>query len=165
MRVTVNLTDKQLDKLDQLAKARNKKSKRFGACTYNSDQTGNDTHLIGLLGEFAVSQHFEVPLDETIYDNHGDVGADFVIDGLGRAEVKTTTYYAEPLLRVPVDSISKKTDAYILCAVNKNNLKQVQIIGWLGTKKVIQARQQKLSRYGPKNYIIAEESLKDIPLF
>jgi hypothetical protein len=165
MRIPIKITQTQLKKLQDLAKARNAKSKRFGEQTYNNKQTGNDTHLIGLLGEFAVSQHFEVPLDENIYDNHGDVGADFVLEELGRTEVKTTTYISEPLLRVPIDSISKKTDAYILCAIDKKDYSRVYIIGWLNAKKVIQAKQKKLSRYGPKNYIVEENQLKNVPLF
>lgn len=86
----IKLTDENIQYITELATKRNKKEKRFGACTYGG-KGSHDAHFIGLVGEFAVAQSLDKKVDERIFDNCGDNGFD--IDKWG---VKTSTHITDP---------------------------------------------------------------------
>tara|TARA_R110002020_G_scaffold466313_1_gene688772 strand:+ start:108 stop:635 length:528 start_codon:yes stop_codon:yes gene_type:complete len=173
-RVTIELTKKDIRFAKSLAKKRDAKKQRFGAGRYAacSDKTGSSekSHYYGLLGEIAVAKFFDVEVDETIYDNHGDSGVDLEVPKFGRCQVKTTTYTDKPLLRVPMErkkDVNKidVTDTFICCCINVRNHKFVDIVGWLEKDKVIKYKTRRFLRYGPLNYVVEESDLNTLNNF
>lgn len=165
MRIKAKLKPKEVAYVKALAAKRNAKEKRFGGKTYNDTMTSQYAHTIGLAAEFAVAKLLDLQLDDNIYDNHGDPGVDLtiVIDGkeLGIA-VKATTYKEDPFLRAEVKRNFENIDIYILCYVNKDNIADVEIIGWQYRTVVEKAKIRKFGRFGPQNYVLTEKELKGI---
>ena len=128
------------------------------AGTYVNDD-GSYAHTIGLIGELAIAKHLGMKVDDRIFQNKGDGGLDFDIPGLGKTQVKTTTYGEKPLLRAEVKKDKSSIDAYLLVYVNKKDYKEVYLIGWAKREDVIKAPKRKFSRYGPLNYVMSEEEL------
>ena len=144
--------------LKDLAKKRNKKEAKFGACTYGRKQGSCMAHFIGIAGEYAVAKSLNVPLDERIFEDHGDDGIDL---NDGKWGVKTTTYLDDPYLRVEVHHFNEEISGYVLCAYNPRiNLREVDIVGWAPRDEVKQAEKATLRRGGPLNYILKKNQLK-----
>ena len=83
------------------------------------------THFLGLAGELTVSLESGVPMDIELLIK-GDGGTDFLIDEK-RCDIKTSTYWEDPHLRLPPD-VERRADFYILVAINKQL--QSRICGW-----------------------------------
>lgn len=165
MRVRIRLTPKEVDYVHNMAKQRNKKAKRFGSKTYNDTMTSEKAHMIGLAAEFAVAQLLDLKIDDAIYDNHGDCGVDLQIKiddkDMGIA-VKATTYCEVPFLRAEVDRNIPEIGIYVLCYVNKDDISDIEIIGWQYREIVEKAKVRKFGRYAPKNYVLTEQELRGI---
>lgn len=168
MRIKVKLKPQEIEYIKGLSEQRNAKEKRFGAKTYNNKLTGQGAHLIGLAAEFAVSQLFNLKLDDAIYHNRGDSGVDLKISfdnkTMGIA-VKATTYRDEPFLRAEVKHNNDKIDIYILCYVNKDDVSEVELVGWQYRTIVEKAKIRKFSQFGPQNYVLKETELRSIHEF
>lgn len=162
MRVKIRLTNKEVEYVNQIAHQRNKKEKRFGGKTYNNKLNSEKAHLIGLAAEFAIAQLFGVQIDDKIYHNHGDSGIDLILSIKGtqvKVAVKATTYQAEPFLRAEVKHNKPEIDIYILCYVNKEDISDVEFVGWQYRQVVEKAKIRKFSQYGPQNYVLTEKEL------
>jgi hypothetical protein len=152
--------------LRELALKRNRKEKKFGACTYGGKQGSSMAHFIGLVGEYAVAKSVGTQVDERIFEDHGDDGID-IEDG--KWGVKTTTYIHDPYLRVEVHHFSEDIYGYILCAYKPNvNIRKlnvvgrkVNIVGWASREEVRSANKRVLRSGGPLNYILKDHQLKD----
>lgn len=159
------LNQKQIVKLFTLAKARNQKARKFGSSGFGRFRrnSGFYIHFIGLIGEFGVSQFLKVPLNEVIYDNHGDEGWDFDVKKFGKVDVKTTTYFKDPYLRIPVKEFDKNPDVktYFLVAVDEIDF-NYEVVGWISRDKVPEFEQKQLTPTGPLNYIIKREDLSPV---
>jgi hypothetical protein len=160
-RIQIKLTDDEVQTVRDLAAQRNLKAKRFGSKTYNGKNTSAETHILGLAGEFAIAKLCGVPVDSRIYSSHGDDGTDLVLPGIGNVAIKTTTYVDKPLLRAEVHRHKDVIDYYIACYVNANDISDVWFIGWATTEEVLNAKQRKFLRYGPTNYVLTEEQMRD----
>jgi len=178
--VEVKITDQDVARAKTLARARDAKKKKFGAGRHgNLSKSSEQSHIDGLYGEIAIAKHFGIELDTEIYDDHGDLGYDFLIpdpefEGFYlRADVKTAisgAAYMNPWLKVPAHykKDQKKIDncdIFIACYYNsRKSLAYIQ--GWV-TKETLMNREKeriKLNKggLGPWNYIVKKEEFKNI---
>lgn len=94
----------------------------------------------GLLGEYAVGEFLDEPMDTKLYAN-GDGGHDFVVNGV-TMDVKTARYHGGSALNRRVDEKTLrplKADVYIFCTWNEGR-KEIFIRGW--------ATRQQISEWG-----------------
>ena len=162
-RVQVKLPKKILDEAIDIAKQRDLKKKKFGSKSYNNSyRSSEDVHIVGAVGEAAVAHFFGVEMDKTIFHEHGDAGVDNTVKGYGNIEIKTTTYWKNPYLRVPAYRPNKDINHYILCYVDKKDYSNVWIIGVAKKEDVVKQTKRRLCKDGPLNYIVEEKELEKI---
>jgi hypothetical protein len=142
------------------AAKRNVKEKEFGPMTYGNRLTGLQAHIIGVVAEMAVAQHFGVEFDRSILPK-GDNGIDLVLPVLGKTNVKCTTY-DPPLLRVEVEHMTNEVDSYILVYVNPKNTSQGWLIGCATREEVKQGRKVQFVAGRPTNYVLEEHPLRGV---
>lgn len=172
-RIKITLTNEEVLFAKKLAQKRDAKKVRFGAGQYAecSVKTGSseNSHFYGILGEMAVAKHFGVKVDEEIFDSHGDDGIDLFIKKLGgKTQVKTTTYPKDPFLRVPMQREKDKEKienvaSFICCCLDVNIKNKIEIVGWATKAEVKTGKQRKFLRFGPTNYVLSENELRQIP--
>jgi hypothetical protein len=163
-RKLIVLTPERLQQATALAEGRNGKERALGPMTYGARLTGIQAHLVGLLGEQAVAQHYDLPVDVAIYDRHGDQGIDLTIPCLGVTGVKATTYLDDPLLRVEVEHAT--ADYFILVCVPDVARKpqEVYLCGYTTREKLLtEGRLVQLVRGGPMNRVMSEADLDAVP--
>lgn len=124
--VEVHFSDDEIQELVSLAEKRQ--------APKNGNQHATDkriikrdnvmTHLIGLLGEFAVSKLVGEPVDTSSYVS-GDLYKDFLIYGV-KIEVKTLQGY---LTFVSMDHF--KSDVAVLVNYEKGDNSKVTVQGWI----------------------------------
>ena len=119
-----------------------------------------ESHVLGILGEYAYHKVTGSKIDECIYQR-GDAGYDFEEDG-SKIEVKVSTYGPVGTeLKIPKKEYEeRKPDQYVLVYVNKNNLKDVTVLGKISRKTFDKKKREK--QYGPRypvNYIVGAEDL------
>ena len=170
----ITLTDEDLLKAESLAKARDAKKSKFGSGRHGKlTDSSEKSHLYGLAGEVAICNYLKIPLDETIYSDHGDEGYDLIIMGM-KADVKVATHPAaqyNPWLKVPCSSKKdkdklEKSDIFICCSYDKK--RSVRIWGWVDkatlknrkpSKPIINSR---TGKPGPVNYMVFTDELENI---
>lgn len=163
MRTKIDLTEEEVNKIYMLAEQRNGKEKRFGAKTYGGKRGSLEAHVIGLAGEYAVAKFFNTDINYFVYNNKGDNGIDIHTENR-KMSVKTTTYGEKPFLRVEANKINEEVNTYICVYVNKEDIKDVWIIGWACKDKVMSSKKRKFSRFGPTNYVLEEGELSSIQI-
>ena len=162
-RVKIDLPVEKLNEAIEIAKKRDAKKEKFGSKSYNNTyRSSEDVHIVGAVGEAAVAHFFGVDMDKTIFQEHGDAGVDNSVEGCGNIEVKTTTYWKDPYLRVPAYRPNKEIDYYVLCYVDKKDYSNVWIVGAAKRDEVVKKTKRRLYRDGPLNYILEEKELEDI---
>lgn len=164
-RIPVILPKDKIKEAYLLAKKRNQKEARYGAMTYGNVNAGLESHLIGMLGEMAVAYHFGIDVDKVIYDYHGDDGLDLTIAGFGLCQVKTTTYWQKPFLRVELEHYRKDIKSYFLCALWLMDIpttRTVEIVGWAPHELVAVQKPRRLGFNLPLNYILEEQELQSL---
>jgi len=161
MRLKIKLKPKVLKEALDFAEKRNKKEKRFGGKTYNDKHTALQAHSIGIIAEAAVASLFGLDFDKRVFEGSGDDGIDLTLPKVGICAIKCTTYSDNPYLRAEVRHHTDDIGVYVACYVNKDDLKDVWIIGWEYGVEVAKRKPRKLMRYGPWNYIIEEKDLRD----
>lgn len=152
---TLNTTDLKLAK--QLGNKRN--SKGFDG-TVDIDST--DAHIIGLKGEVAFANIYEIDPDFTYNDSGGDDGSDFTttIDGEEKQiNVKISTYYDDPWLKVRSSRIDQDSDIYVLGAINDSGNK-IKFVGWATHEMV--ANKEPTMKTGSKNHVLPPDELNPI---
>lgn len=160
-RKLIVLSPEDCTKALALVEGRNRKESRLGAMTYGGVRGGAEAHLIGMFGEMAVAKFFGLPVDERIFDHHGDDGIDLE-NGSRKYGVKCTTYLDEPYMRVEKKHFNRQLNGYILCAMNKATPAEVYLIGWATVDMIGTASQRRFVAKGPVNYVLREEQLIDI---
>ncbi len=163
-RQLVVLTPERLKQAVDLATARNKKEPCMGPMTYGGRLSGNQAHLVGILGEQAVAQHYGLLVDASVYDRHGDQGVDLVIPCLGVSGVKTTTYLDDPLLRVELEHAT--ADYFILACVPDvaDKPHEVYLCGFTTREKLLtEGRRVRFVPGGPLNWVMSEPDLDALP--
>lgn len=148
-----------------IAKKRNQKEAKYGAMTYGGVRGGFEAHLVGMLGEMAVAHHFGLDVDKVIYDDHGDDGIDLAVAGFGLSQVKTTTYWQKPFLRVELEHYREDVKSYFLCALwfpDIPTTRTVEIVGWAPQELVAAQEPRRLGPQLPLNYILEEQELQPL---
>lgn len=162
-RTQVTLPKEKLEEAINIAKQRDLKKERFGSKSYNNSyRSSEDVHIVGAVGEAAVAHLFGVEIDKTIFHDRGDAGVDNKVSTYGNIEVKTTTYWKDPYLRVPAYRPNKDIDYYVLCYVDKRDYSNVWIIGVAKREDVVNRPKRRLCKDGPLNYILKESELEKI---
>ena len=117
-------------------------------------------HFLGLVGEYAWSQHTGEAVDEEIYDVR-DGGEDF--DGV---EVKTITYMGkgEPELKITQKEYEERKvpNLYVLTRFDIKNT-EVELLGTISRESFDDIKVEK--QYGshlPKNYVVPVSKMKEI---
>lgn len=159
----LNISDDQLAKFLDLAKRRNRKQAKFGAMTYGGVRKSIDAHVLGMCSEGGVCLHYGLPYDERIYEEHGDNGIDTIRDipGLGPSQIKCTTYFDEPLLRVEIEHY--RSDVFYICVAVKDK-KEFWIVGCATAEQVRNAPTRQFVNGGPMNYVLEEDELSGAPV-
>ena len=161
-RVKIDLPQEKLKEAVEIAKQRDAKKEKFGSKSYNNTyKSSEDVHIVGAVGEAAVAHFFGVEMDKTIFQEHGDAGVDNTVKSYS-IEVKTTTYWKDPYLRVPAYRPNKEIDYYVLCYVDKRDYSNVWIGGSAKRGEVVKKTKRRLYRDGPLNYIMEEKELENI---
>lgn len=159
-RIKVTLTEPQYQQAVQLAQARNKKERRFGAMTYGEVRGSLEAHVIGIVPEMAVNILGGGEIDARIFESHGDEGIDTKLPELGLCGIKTTTYGDDPYLRVEIEHFRDDIDSYILCYYDPKQPRDVWVVGWATKDEVKRGRQKCFVRGGPLNYVLFERDLR-----
>jgi hypothetical protein len=117
-------------------------------------ESSRDIDLHGAIGELAVCRHFNLPFNTELRYNT-DFGIDIKYKNK-TIDVKTTYYKTGKLLFKSLDAF--KADIAILTYINKNNLKEVHILG--GITKTRFKEKCKLINLGYiDNLYVAQEDL------
>ena len=162
-RLQIKLPKENLEEAIDIAKQRDLKKEKFGSKSYNNSyRSSEDVHIVGAIGEAAVAHLFGVEIDKTIFHDRGDAGVDNKVETYGNIEVKTTTYWKNPYLRVPAYRPNKDIDHYVLCYVDKRDYSNVWVIGIAKREDVVNRPKRKLCKDGPLNYIFEESELEKI---
>lgn len=148
------LTPAETKEVRYLAALRNRKETIFGVSTYSSAYSALRAHEVGLAGEMAWCRFLGATIDSRCLPR-GDDGNDIVLHGATMA-VKTTTYTADPWLRVEDEHCS--ASLYLLASAHPD-LTCVRLIGWTTRAGVLRARRKRLTRNGPTNYIVGRVDL------
>tara|TARA_R100001377_G_scaffold85302_1_gene71401 strand:- start:2352 stop:2855 length:504 start_codon:yes stop_codon:yes gene_type:complete len=158
----LKLTDDELAYCKELGVKRHMAKKPSFRNSRNLRKQGfeGEIHMIGVIGEYAYHKVTGSKLDENIYAT-GDAGYDFEDDG-SKIEVKVSTYGPVGTeLKIPKKEYERiKPDQYVLVYVNKNNLKDVTVLGKISRKTFDKKKREK--QYGPRypvNYIVGAEEL------
>ena len=119
-----------------------------------------ESHVLGILGEYAYHKVTGSKIYECIYER-GDAGYDFEEDG-STVEVKVSTFGPSGTeLKIPKKEYEeRKPDEYVLVYINKNNLKDVTVLGKISRKNFDKKKREK--QYNPRypvNYIVGAEDL------
>ena len=116
-------------------------------------------HFLGLVGEYAWSQHSGEPLDETIYAVR-DPGEDFK-----GVEVKTVTYFGagEPELKIKVEEYEEKTpETYVLARFSMKS-REVEVLGTITRHDFEKCKvKKKYGRNLPTNFIVPVSKMRKV---
>jgi len=168
------LSSTDILKVESLAKARDAKKSKFGSGRHGKlTDSSEQSHFYGLAGEVAICKYLNIPLDETIYSDHGDEGYDLIIMGM-KADVKVATHPAaqfNPWLKVPCGSKKdkdklEKSDIFICCSYDIK--RTVRVWGWVdkatlkNRKPSDPIKNSRTGKPGPVNYIVKKNELENI---
>ena len=123
------------DDIKRLADERHEQKVRYKS----TRQYNPHTHFVGLLGEtvFAIASNLETDTELKI---KGDDGKDFVHEILGRVDIKTSTYYNDPILK-EFTNRQIHSDAEVLVALDMQN-KKGAVVGYATKQEVLNANTQ-----------------------
>ena len=127
------------------------------------------SHILGVLGELAYEKHTGIKMDRTIYAVR-DPGHDFETSKNDsqnfKIDIKTITYNGdgEKELKVKIDEFNKKTpDEYVLVFIDKDNLKEAMILGYISREDFRKNKKEKKYMYNyPSTYYVGESLLHPV---
>ncbi len=124
----VELSDEQYGRAQQIARQRNRSYQSIGGGRVCGQQSSEDAHLTGTIGETAYAARNDVCIDESVYD-YGDSGYDFEKgEGNLHIDVKTTaTDMQRPSLVVPKEP-EPSADLFFL--LHRFDERSVRIFGF-----------------------------------
>jgi len=129
--------------------------------TGDVDTDPEDAHILGMKGELAFARLYDLAPDLSIHDSGGDDGFDFraTVRGEQREiDVKATTHYADPWLKLRKDRCDTPTEIYVLAAVDQC---RVKFVGWLPESHL--KHKDTTTRTGRENYLCKPHEL--LPMF
>lgn len=158
----INL-EKHWDEINTIAKERTKLKKSNRIKTKKQDSARNDflIQLNGLLGEYAIAEYLNVPVNK---ENTlgGDGGHDLEFFDK-KIEVKYNTYDYGDLYFDKSNGYFFKADVAFL-VVPTSNEKKVRIVGWITRKRFKQIYKIKNYGKGPRQ-AVTQDKLTDLEKF
>lgn len=173
--IELTLNKKDVQDCRNLAKLRDAKKVKFGEGRHGKlTSSSEESHFLGLIGEKALANAFNLDLDRSINDDGGDDGHDFVILGR-RADIKTCSHpiaWTKPELKVPCGKKKdlekiKGADIFILCSIKAvvNGLDgdgyAVRLWGWADAEDVQKAKTKKYRENGPLNFVMTHREMRE----
>lgn len=159
----VELTTEQLRRVDALAEQRSETYDPIDGGVLFGERDSLTSHQIGLLGELAVAQFYNLSIDSNIYEL-GDDGTDLELHGES-IDVKATATDAmeRPELLVRADK-SLSADLYVRAhVINWDRTgARVRIIG-AASKSVVEDREPQRHPWETKNYVVPPRELTFLP--
>lgn len=159
----VELTTEQLQRVDALAEQRSETYDPIDGGVLFGERDSLTSHQIGLLGELAVAQFYNLSIDSNIYEL-GDDGTDLELHGES-IDVKATATDAmeRPELLVRADK-SLSADLYVRAhVINWDRTgARVRIIG-AASKSVVEDREPQRHPWETKNYVVPPRELTFLP--
>jgi len=154
----VELSDEQYSRAQQIAQQRNRSYQSIDGGRVCGQQSSEDAHLTGAVGETAYAAQNDVCIDESVYD-YGDAGYDFQ-EGNLQIDVKTTaTDMQRPSLVVPKDP-EPSADLYFL--LHRFEEQSVRIFGF--TTLATLTERDAVPRPGDDlNFIVTQDELWSPP--
>ena len=152
----VNLTEDQLREAKRIACHRSESYESIDGGQVYGEQSCQDVHLTGVIGELAVAQLYGGTIDREIYER-GDNGHDLVFDQT-TFDVKTTQTDAtsRPDLIVPVDP-NPAADYYFLSHWIDDQ--RVRVLGYASKNTVLGCEQRRFPG-STLNYVVDHEDLQ-----
>ena len=152
MTIEVYLNDVQFQQCQLVAKSRAQKpkSRKF------SGMTEMQTHMVGLVGEFAFGSVAGLQVD-TSTGYFGDGGVDFKV-GPATIQIKTRRITGRFKPDLLVKQGQRKCEYYVLCEWDNAVPRIVNIVGWCYHSELI--RQEKDLGYGDM-YFMPRKELRD----
>lgn len=131
--------------IERVANERNDQKRAFKS----TRQYNKNPHLPGVAGEWAYGLFAGLePNLELLIQGHPE--PDFP-----GVEVKTSTYYADPWLRMFTEE-RLRAPAYVLCALDQPNRK-VRVVGWASRRDIILAPLERLGVRGIRRVLRHDE--------
>lgn len=118
-------------------------------------KTDFETHLIGVMGEYAVAKHFGIKVDATVSLSGDDKVSDLVIDGF-RVQIKARTPQRPPLY-LYFNSINLFCADRAVC-VCVSSPATVELLGWIGKQRFADEARPINFGYGTR-YAVPQERL------
>lgn len=170
----IKFTDKEVEWAIDMGK------QRHGAKHSSFRETGRmgdvskvfgGSHILGVLGELAYEKYTGIEMDRNIYSVR-DKGYDFKTSKKSgrnfKIDIKTITYNGEgeKELKVKIDEYIKKTpDEYVLVFIDKDNLKEATILGYISREDFEKNKKEKKYMYNySSTYYIGESLLHPVKL-
>ena len=153
--ITHTLTPDELARAYELGRARD--AKGFSG-TVDLDST--DAHVIGVKGELAFAATYGLETDTSINATGGDSGYDFELTHNGTrrlVNLKVSTFYEKPWLKVRAERIEQPADTYVLAAIGADGV-TIRFAGWATADEIKQTEPTMMT--GSKNYIRDETELR-----
>jgi hypothetical protein len=117
-----------------------------------------ETHLIGVLGEYAAAKHFGVKVDAAVSLSGDDKVSDLIIDGM-RVQVKTRLPQRPPLyLYFNALALFRADRAVCACVTSPAT---VELVGWMGKDEFTKQAEPVDFGYGVR-YAVPEDALHDM---
>ena len=132
------------------------RSQRVYRGAYDS-ATNFEIHLIGLIGEFAVSKHFNIKVDASVSLSGDDKITDLTVDGV-RVQVKTRLPQKPPLYLYFNDlSLFRADRAVCTCLTGPAT---VHILGWIDRERFAAKARELNFGYGKRVGVPQQELLE-----
>jgi len=152
----VQLTDQQLQEAKSVACRRSESYESIDGGRVHGEQSCQDAHLTGVVGELAVAQLYDGTVDREVYER-GDDGHDLAF-GRTTIDVKTTqtTAISRPDLIIPIDP-KPTADYYFLTHWIDDH--QVRVLGYSSQDTVLD-REQRQFPGSTLNYVVQHAELQ-----
>ena len=153
------LTEKEYKFVEMLARGRHflkdivtpdRTLERWNNTQYESD-------LLGVMGEYAVSNYLKIPFDTQVNLN-GDGGEVDLWLGDWSIQVKATKYHSGRLVFNTLDEIKSLISILTVCDIGT---KSINICGYISNKDLLKKMYEKDLGFGIR-YCVNQEDLKDI---
>ncbi len=151
----IELSEQRLTEARKIARQRSESYADIDGGRLHGDQTSQDAHLTGVIGELAVAELYGGSIDREIYEG-GDDGYDLLFDGTS-IDVKTTqtTALTRPDLIVPTDPAPTADYYYLVHWLEQDS---ARIVGYASQECVLD-RESRCFPGATQNYVIPPTEL------
>lgn len=158
-RITISLGAHEVQYCALLAERRNVVKDPYGVRNQrHHGKTDFETHLIGMMGEYAVARHFGIKVDSTVSPAGDDKVTDLTIGG-STVQVKTRLPQRPPLyLYFNSPGLFRADCAICACVTSPAT---VELVGWIQKDTFVREAKELNFGYGSR-YGVPEDRLADM---